>query len=121
VIIADASVWIDHFRSGDTRLASLLEAGLIQMHPFVLGELALGGFRDRRTVLDLLERLPRATTATDEEVMGFIEAAALHGTGIGFVDAHLLAAAKLNGAKLWTRDERLGLAAARLDVAAGFD
>jgi predicted nucleic acid-binding protein len=121
VIIADTSVWIDHFRSGDTRLASLLAAGLIQMHPFVLGELALAGFRDRRTVLDLLDRLPRAIAATDEEVVGFIEAAALHGSGIGFVDAHLLAAAKLNGARLWTRDKRLELAAAKLDVSAGFE
>jgi len=31
----------------------------------------------------------------------------LHGRGIGYVDVHLCASAKLNGAQLWTRDKRL--------------
>jgi predicted nucleic acid-binding protein len=43
-----------------------------------------------------------------EEVLDFIERDALHGRGIGYVDAHLLASARLTaGALLWTRDGRL--------------
>ena len=84
------------------------------MHPFVLGELALGNFR-RRDVLDTLRDLPPATVATDGEVLDFIERNALFGLGIGYVDAHLLAAVGLtSGASLLTRDNRLAAAAEQL-------
>jgi predicted nucleic acid-binding protein len=46
--------------------------------------------------------------ASDPEVLGLIDAAALAGKGIGYVDAHLLVSARLTaGALLWTRDKRL--------------
>jgi predicted nucleic acid-binding protein len=48
-----------------------------------------------------------------------IEAAGVFGQGIGYVDAHLLAAARLSpDTKLWSRDKRLAAAAERLGVAA---
>jgi predicted nucleic acid-binding protein len=40
IVLADTSVWIDHFRSNNSRLGSLLSDGRILTHPFVLGELA---------------------------------------------------------------------------------
>ena len=39
------------------------------------------------------------------------------GVGIGYVDAHLLASARLGGAMLWTRDKRLHATAAELGLA----
>jgi predicted nucleic acid-binding protein len=114
VILVDTSVWVDHFRSGDTVLKGLLNQGRVLMHPFVLGELTLVNFR-QRNVLNALRTLPPAVVATDGEVLDFIERNALFGLGIGYIDTHLLAAVRLTqGASLLTRDNRLATVAERL-------
>jgi predicted nucleic acid-binding protein len=119
VILADTSVWVDHLRTGDAALARLLDQGEVLGHPFVIGELALGNLRQREVVLDALGNLPQATVATDSEVLRFIADHGLAGRGIGYVDAHLLAAVRLTSAALlWTRDKRLLAAARRLGLAA---
>jgi predicted nucleic acid-binding protein len=119
VILADTSIWVEHFRSGVPELVSLLERGEILQHPFVRGELACGNLANRREVLDLLARLPAAPLASDEEAVAFIEGRGLMGRGIGYIDVHLLAAVALAGsARLWTRDRRLAAVAAELG--AGF-
>ena len=88
-------------------------------HPFVLGELALGNLRRREEILRILRRLPQATSASHGELLEFIDREALFGRGIGYVDAHLLAAARLTtGTKLWTHDRRLQAVAAQLGLAA---
>jgi hypothetical protein len=57
--------------------------------------------------------------ASDREVLRLIDDERLYGRGIGYIDAHLLAAARLTGeARLWTRDGRLQRAAAELGLAA---
>jgi len=118
VILVDTSVWVDHLRAGDHPLAALLDAGLVLTHPFVIGELAMGNLRRREIVLGALSDLPRASVATDEEVLHFIDHHALFGRGIGLVDVHLLAAARLTaGAELWTTDQRLHGIAVELGLA----
>jgi len=118
VILVDTSTWIDHWRKSDERLSRLLEAGQVLVHPFVVGELGLGNLRHRQQVLTALQDLPQATMATDAEVMRFIDLAALAGSGIGYIDAHLLAAVRLTpGTQLWTRDKRLLAASIRLGLA----
>ena len=108
MILIDTSVWVDHLRRGDTQVAELLDRGSVLMHPFVVGEIACGRLSDRSSILDLLQDLPTAVVASHEEVLGFIEVHDLHGKGIGYVDAHLLASAALSaGVRLWTRDKRL--------------
>jgi predicted nucleic acid-binding protein len=120
MILVDTSVWIDHLRAGDVELTALLNGSLVLMHPFVLGELACGNVRNRTEVLALLKDLPRAALANDEEVLFFIERHALMGRGIGYVDAHLLAAVTLEGmTKIWTRDKRLRAVADALALAYG--
>lgn len=115
MIIADTSVWIDHLKRGDPVLADLLETGGVLAHPFVVGELALGSLRQRGAVLGSLSDLPQAIVASDNEVMMLIEGERLYGIGIGYVDAHLLAAARLTPDTLiWTRDRRLRQAAGQL-------
>lgn len=117
MILVDTSVWIDHLRSGEPSLAAILQSGQVMMHPFVLGELACGNLANRSEVLKLLGDLPAAPTATDTEVLGFIENRALMGRGIGYIDVHLLAATALAGdAQIWTRDRRLAAAAADLGL-----
>lgn len=122
MILVDTSIWIDHLRVGDAELAVLLNRSQVLMHPFVLGELACGHLRNRVEVLALLKDLPRAAVATDEEVMFYIERHALMGRGIGYVDAHLLAAVTLDGVtRIWTRDKRLRAVADALLLAYGKD
>jgi predicted nucleic acid-binding protein len=119
VILVDTSVWVDHLRVSDARLAGLLSAGQVLVHPFVIGELALGNLRQRATVLSALQALPPSAVADDAEVLHYIDSQTLFGLGIGYVDAHLLAATRLTaGATLWTRDRRLRAAANALSLAA---
>ena len=119
MILVDTSVWIDHLRQGDVELTRLLNTGQVLGHPFVTGELALGNLQQRDTILSALDGLPQASVASDEEVMRFITQHALFGIGIGYIDAHLLAAARLSsGAMLWTRDKRLLAATVRLGLSA---
>lgn len=99
-------------------LAGLLDTGMVLGHPFVVGELALGNLRQREIVLDALLDLPRASVAADAEVLHFIDRHNLFGRGIGYVDVHLLAGARLTaGARLWTNDKRLHGVATHLNLA----
>lgn len=76
--MVDTSVWVDHLRVGDADLAARLQG------------------------------LPKARVAEDDEVLRLIEQRKLYGRGIGYVDAHLLAAVLLTpGSRLWARDRRL--------------
>ena len=117
MILVDTSIWVDHLRHGDARLKALLETAQVVIHPFILGELALGNLRQRNVVLSTLRDLPHAVSAGNEEVLDFIERQALPGLGIGWVDAHLLASARLTSASLWTRDKRLKAVAIKLGLA----
>ncbi len=118
MILVDTSVWIDHLRQRDERLSGLLEQGLVLAHPFVIGELALGNLQNRDAIIGALQDLPQTPVATDAEVLGFITGNALYGMSIGYIDAHLLAATRLApGATLWTRDNRLLAAGAKLGLA----
>jgi hypothetical protein len=119
VILVDTSIWVDHLRGGDHLLAGLLIRGEVLMHPFVTGELALGHIRQRDLIIRAFSKLPQAVAANDREVLQFIDLHALSGTGIGYIDAHLLAAVRLTpGASFWTRDRRLFDIADRLRLTA---
>ena len=118
MILADTSIWIDHLRTGEQGLASLLNDNQVLTHPMVIGELACGNLPNRDVVLGLLGELPAIPAATNEEVLFFIERRRVMGRGIGYIDAHLLAAATLaRSVRLWTRDRRLMAVAAELDLA----
>lgn len=95
-------------------MAAHLEAGEVLAHPFVIGELACGAFPRRAMTLALLRKLPMAPMLGLAELLVFIERHALAGKGVGFVDIHLLAAALVSGAAVWTRDRRMAAAAAGL-------
>ncbi len=122
MILLDTSVWIDHLRDSDHQVVAALERGQVLGHSWVTGELALGHIPNRNEVLRLLSRLPRATVAIEPEILGLVAAEGLSERGIGFVDAALLASARLTAdAALWTRDKRLRAVAAELGCDAGRD
>ena len=117
MILADTSIWADHIRSNDRLLKRLLDEGRVLMHPFVIGEIALGYLKQRDLILTMLDALPKAQVADDSEVVRLIGSRSLFASGIGYVDAHLLASVQLTpGASLWTRDKRCHAAAERLGL-----
>ena len=116
MVIVDISVWINHLRKGDRHLQELLLDSEVVCHPFIIGELACGGLKNRDEVLSLLKCLPMAPTVDFDELLFFIEQNQLMGMGIGFVDVHLLASAKLSGLPLFTVDRRLKSAAIKLEL-----
>ena len=106
MILVDTSIWVEHVRRGNRTVAKLLGQDLILCHPFVVGELALGGFNPE--IIASLLKLPRAILASADEVLHLIESKNFAGRGIGYVDSHLLASARLTGDTiLWTADKKL--------------
>ena len=115
-MLVDTSVWINHFREPNVDLEYLLDEGRVAIHPFVVGEMACGSLRRRAEVLRLIEALPFAPVATHQEVLAFVERQRLHGSGLGWIDMHLLASARLGRQSLWSADRRLRAAAVRLGL-----
>jgi len=117
LILADTSVWIDHFRSGDKDLQKALSQGQIAIHSWIIAELALGSLRDRAKTLATLDLLPRVRVAQLSEVRLMIEARGLYSLGIGLTDAQLIASIFLSPPTLlWRRDKPLRRVAGALGI-----
>lgn len=107
MILVDFSVWTQHFKKDSKDLRHALENEEILIHPLILGELALGDFRNREEILELLSSLPLVVLASDEEVFTLIEKFKLFGKGLGWIDVHLMASSLLSGCYLWSYDKAL--------------
>ncbi len=117
MVLVDTSIWIDHLRHSDPGLSALLESGDAVCHHFIIGELASGHLSRRKEILHRLALLPAASLARHSEVLAFIEGHRLFGLGLAFIDMHLLAAAHLDGFKVWSRDKAMRAAAEKLRIA----
>ena len=116
-VLVDTSVWRRYFGgiASVRKLGELLdEDGAVLIHPFIIGEMVLGGLSTREE--GLFVRLPRADVVRHEEVLDFVRRRRLMRRGIGWVDAHLLASALTSSALLWSNDADLRAAAADLSV-----
>lgn len=116
MILVDTSVWIDHFHRPDPQLVELVRGGALVQHRLVTAELAMGNLAQWRRTVDLLDALPQAPELDHPGFLDFVAAHGLAGSGIGVVDAHLLASASAARAAIWTRDRRLAEAAERLGI-----
>ena len=117
MILADTSIWIDHLRSGNHEMRKHLGEGSIVLHPVIIAELALGSLQQRAKTLALLDLLPQVRMLQLSEVRLMIEARCLYGSGIGLIDAHLIASALVDSpALLWTRDKPLRKVAEALGI-----
>lgn len=117
MILADTSIWVDHFRVGDEQLRALLQRNEVVIHPWVIGELALGGLSPASEAGRLVAELPHAVVASHDEVMHAIASRSLARRGVGYVDAHLIVAVLLTAnTQLWTRDSKLAAVADDLGV-----
>jgi hypothetical protein len=116
-MLVDTSVWVDHLRRRNATLVELLEQTQVWTHAFVIGELACGNLAQRDKVLSALATLPHASVASHDEVLAFLEKhRLLMGRGLGWVDLHLLASAKLAKLPFWTLDKRLAAVAVALQL-----
>lgn len=112
MIVVDTSVWLDHFRGTPSAadLALHLEEGHVLVHPWVVGEIALGNLgRHRAEILGALQRLPVAPVVSHAETLELIERRAIAGRGVGWVDVQIIASARACGAELWTHDGKMAL------------
>ena len=116
-VLVDTSVWRRYF-SGTASvrgLGHLLdEDGVVLAHPFIIGEMVLGGLSAREE--HLFMRLPSAGVVPHEEVLELVRRRRLARRGIGWVDAHLLASALTSSAVLWSVDADLSAVAADLGI-----
>ena len=116
MVLVDTSVWVEHLRRGESKLAALLVGAEALCHPFIVGELACGHLRNRAEILDLLAKLPALDKAADAQVLEFIARNRLQGKGLGLVDMHLLASCVTSRKPIWTLDARLGKCAAAMGL-----
>jgi predicted nucleic acid-binding protein len=118
LVIADSSIWMDHINKGDSGLVALMKQRRVRLHPMIIAEIALGSIKQRAIMLEELHAFPQVDSASHSEVMAMIEWMKLFGKGVGYVDAHLLAATRqLRSGTLWTRDNKLKAQAMRLNIA----
>ena len=115
-ILVDTSVWIKHLREGDKNLVRLLEQGFVACHPFIIGELACGGIKNRHEIMSLFNDLPSTDILEHYDIMEFIEYRNIMNKGIGYVDVHLLASALVSETPLWTFDKALKKVANQLSI-----
>lgn len=116
MILVDTSIWVDHLRKGNRHLEKLLLDAEVVCHPFIIGELACAHIKNRSEILTLLQSLPVVPTIDLNEYLYFIDQNSLYGSGIGLVDMHLLASARLFNIPIWTADKRLREVADRVKV-----
>lgn len=108
LILVDTSVWVDHISRPVAQLLVLIGADSAVLHPFVLTELALGNLANWQKQIDGLRRLPSIEPVSTDAAIAIVRDFSLPGSGLGFVDAHLLAwTVSGQDRRLWTRDRRL--------------
>ena len=114
--LIDTSVWVDYFRRGDTLVSALMSDRNAGMHPFVVGEIAVGNVKNRARTLADFAFLAHLEVADDAEVHRILESQQLWGKGLGWIDLHILAATKLAGWSLYTADAAMAAAARQIGV-----
>jgi predicted nucleic acid-binding protein len=115
MVLADTSIWIDHFRNGNGQLIELLDNGEVFCHPFIIGELACGHINNRQEIITALQSLPQSTFIEHDEIMIFIEKNQIMGKGLGYIDVAILASSLVTGIPLWTFDRKLNAIAKKFN------
>lgn len=116
MILVDTSVWVDHLRHSEPHLIELLRDGTVLTHPLVTEELACGNLSRRERFLQLMKALPKSPSASHSELLHLVGKHKLFDTGLGAVDAHLIASTMLSNAELWSKDRPLRREADKLGL-----
>jgi predicted nucleic acid-binding protein len=119
MVLVDTSVWVRFLAGREphaSELDALLERDEALAHDLVEGELLIGDRGGRPRLLASYRQMTRVQTLSHGEVVELVRSRKLHGRGIGWVDAHMLASAIVARAPLWTADAPLAAIAEELDV-----
>jgi predicted nucleic acid-binding protein len=119
-VLVDTSVWIRFLSNRQPyagELDGLLSRDEVSGHDFVYGELLIGDKGGREQLLANYEQMHQAPAVPHRDVVEFVCDRRLHGRGIGWIDAHLLASALVGRLTLWTTDPRLAVVARELGIA----
>jgi len=114
MVVVDTSVWIDFLHKGNSDMEELLIKGQVATHKFIIGELACGNIKNRKSFFEMIKKLPTVDSLLFDEVIFFINKHKLYGKGLGFIDCHILASVYMHGFKLWTKDKKLKQLAGKL-------
>jgi predicted nucleic acid-binding protein len=120
IVLVDTSVWIRFLSNRppySTVLDGLLSRDEVSGHDFVYGELLIGDKGGRKQLLADYAQMHQAPVVPHTDVVAFVRDRRLHGRGIGWIDAHLLASALVGRLKLWTIDPQLTTLAKELGIA----
>lgn len=107
MIIIDTNVWVSFFKGEKKALwikDTIIENQTI-LHPFIYGELLLGGISDKTEFL--LQTLEMAKVLDQNLVYRFIKENKLNSKGIGWVDVNILMLALSEKHQIYTYDENL--------------
>jgi predicted nucleic acid-binding protein len=119
IVLVDTSVWI-RFLSNRAPYAAALDGLLsrdeVSGHELVYGELLVGDKGGRKQLLANYAQMHQAPVVPHGDVVEFVRDRRLHGRGIGWIDAHLLASSLVGRLTLWTTDPRLAAIASDLGV-----
>jgi len=119
-VLVDTSVWIRRFAQREpffTALDRLAAEERVAGHELVYGELLMGDTGGREAALTDYEELTFAAGVPHDEVVALVLGRRLHGRGIGWIDAHLLASAMAARMQFWTADTHLAAIAEELGIA----
>ncbi|HEY6877165.1 MAG TPA: PIN domain-containing protein [Polyangiales bacterium] len=120
-VLVDTSAWIRAYAGVQPYrdvVDRLLQDDRVIGHDFVYGELLIGDKGARAERLALYDAaFQRAPVVAHDEVVSLIRERKLFGAGIGWIDAHLLAATLVSRAQLYSADKALMACARRLGVA----
>jgi predicted nucleic acid-binding protein len=120
IVLVDTSVWIRFLSNRDPYapdLDALLSRDEVSGHDFVDGELLIGDKGGRKQLLADYEQMHQAPVVSHHDVVEFVRDRRLHGRGIGWTGAHLLASALVGRLRLWTTDPALATSAKELGIA----
>jgi predicted nucleic acid-binding protein len=118
-VLVDTSIWIRFLANRApyaAELEELLRRDEVCAHEFVYGELLIGDVGGRKQLLEDYEQMHQAPPVSHADVVAFVRGRRLHGRGIGWIDAHLLASSLVGRLKLWTTDPRLAALAREFGV-----
>jgi predicted nucleic acid-binding protein len=120
MVLVDTSIWIRSLAQKQpytAELDRLLARDEVSGHQLVYGELLIGDRGGRQKFLESYERIHQAPVIPHQEIVKFVRKRRLHGLGIGWIDAHLLASAIVGNLKLWTVDTYVSALAKEFNVA----
>jgi predicted nucleic acid-binding protein len=120
MVLVDTSVWIRFFAGREPYFSEmnwLLGRDEVAGHQLVYGELLMGDRGGRPGFLSTFGWMHQADSIPHSEVVALVRHRTLHGRGLGWIDAHLLASAMAGRLQLWTADRLFAEAAEDAGVA----